>query len=139
MDCFITNSADIVFEEFSLILTTVGPFEDPVAVLQTIEVHTLVDTPVVPGLLPEAALDIVLPIPIVGGPIGVLESALALSLVINPVSEVNVALGVDESPDAIALISFPVAFNQLVTKTPYPRRCFHPARPGCRSRVSAPC
>lgn len=114
----LTDTADIVFEELSLVHAAISPFEDPVAVLQTIKVHSLVDTPVVPGLLPEPALDIVLPIPLVSGPVSVLEGPLALGFIVRPIPEVNMPLGVDQPSLPVAFVSLPVPLirvKQLLT------------------------
>ena len=106
----LTLPGDIIPLKLPLILGAISPLKDAVSVLQRVQIHPLINTPIIPDLLPIPILNIILPLPLIHGPIRVLEDAVAVGLVIHPVPEVHMPLRVDQSPLPIALVVLPKPF-----------------------------
>lgn len=85
--------------------------------LLTSHVFALVNGPVRPALLASAVLQVVAPVPLIHGAVDVVVDTVAIGLVIDPVSFVNIAINVGELALAMSAVVFPLA---LVAGTVWP-------------------
>lgn len=105
-----TLAVDIIVIELAYVLGAIRPLEGTHAMLLSKLVTTFVLCIIWPGLDSVAVLPIFFPFTDVLGSVHVLVCASAFSLVVDPLTLVDVAVSVNEPASAIGLVLLPVAF-----------------------------
>lgn len=102
-------TANIVFEEFSDVGRFVLPDKLTLPVLLSVTVAPFVARSIWPSLHTVAVLDIFDPLAIVDCPIRAFEPSVAMSSIVDPITEVSVSICMDQSASPTGFVATPLS------------------------------
>ena len=103
-------SFNVVCLELTLIFVAIKPCEGPMSFLHALDIVSLVLRSISPFLVPIAVLLIIVPLSGVGGAVLVEVDSPSLSLVVEPLSLVDISSCLDEATLSVGHVLGPVAF-----------------------------